>query len=325
LCSGFTDAPNAATQAVIERAGEAGLRNALLERGALFILPKDGEEAAMHSESGESVSDRFEGREVRREQVQTTTFTSLGFRDLPIEFLDVREEHDCNQAREFLLGLVTASRQRAEERVLALTNTVEQLIENKADAQVRAIFEQATKPLRTWFANNREINAPPTPVQGALLDEMQTVRYVGYLRAAVNRRGRWDNFDYWFGLGFGARREAVARATSQMIELKGLIKTALNDPDLCDAHGFLSHFQAQVEDIFKSFEIDVQQLGESAFAEQLRADHTYWEQCQGRWGKGSGYKDDSRRSTSDWCPQASRKARNEFIKKEIQRKYKHIT
>lgn len=325
LCSEFKDAPSAAVQAVIERAAEAGLRTALLERGTLLVLPRDGVETAMQNESGEPVSDVNEGREIRREQVQTTTFTDLGFRDLPIEFLDVRDEDDCDRAGKFLVKLVSTLRHQAEGRVLALATTVDQLIENKANAQVRAIFEQATKPLRTWFANNGEITAKLRPVQGALLDEMQSVRYVGYLRAAVNRRGKWDNFDYWFGLGFGARREAIARATNQMIELKGLIKTALNDSDLADAHGFLGHFQTQFEEAAKGFFLDVQQLGESAFADQLREAHTYWEHCQNRWGKGPGYKDDIRSSTKVWFLEESRKTRHEFVEKEMQRRWQELT
>jgi transcriptional regulator with XRE-family HTH domain/GTPase SAR1 family protein len=325
LCSGFTDAPSAAVQAVIERAGEAGLRKTLLERGTLLILPRDGVETAMQNENGEPVSDAEEGRDIRREQVQTTTFTDLGFRDLPIEFLDVREEHDCDRAREFLVGLVTNLRRRAEDRVLALTATVEQLIENKADAQARAIFEQATKPLRTWFASNRKITAKPRPVQGALLDEIDAVRYASSLRASVNRYGSWHNFDFWHGLGFGARREAFARATNQMIELKGIIKTALNDSDLADAHRFLTHFQAQVEESASGFFLDIQQLGESAFADQLRADHAYWEQRQQRWGMGPGYKHDIRSSTKDWFLDKSREARHEFVEKEIQRRWQELT
>lgn len=329
LCSAFTDAPSAAVQSVIERAGEAGLRKALLERGTLLILPRDGVETSMQNESGEPVGDADEGREIRREQVQTTTFTDLGFRDLRIEFLDVRKETDCDHASGFLAGLVSTLRQRTEARVLALTATVEALIENKADAQVRAIFDQATKPLRTWFANNREITAKPRPVQGALLDEMQTVRYVGYLRAAVNRRGKWDNFDFWHGLGFGARREAFTRATNQMIELKGLIKTALNDPDLADAHGFLAHFQAQVEEAASVFFLDIQQLGESAFADQLREDHPYWGRCCERWGKnevfGTRYKDDIRSWTGAWFLGESRKARHEFVEREIQRRWQELS
>ncbi len=324
LCSEFKDAPSAAVQAVMERASEAGLRATLLERGILLVLPRDGVETAMRDENGDPVADADEGRELRREQVQTTTFTDLGFRDLPIEFLDVQADEDCDRAKQFLVRLTTALRQRTEERVLLLTSTVEQLIANKADAQARAVFDQATKPLRTWFANNREIIAKRRPVQGALLDTMQAVRYVGYLRAAVNRRGRWDNFNYWFGLGFGARREAVTRATNQVIELKGLIKTALNDPDFSDAHGFLAHFQSQVEDAIKGFEIEVQQIGESAFADQLREDHPYWEKNQNRWGKGPGYKDSVRSSTKDWFLDKSRETRHDFVEKEIQRRWQQV-
>lgn len=183
--------------------------------------------------------------------------------------------------------------------------------------------------MRTWFASNREITAKPRPVQGALLDEIDAVRYASSLRASVNRYGSWHNFDFWHGLGFGARREAFARATNQMIELRGFIKTALNDSDVADAHGFLAHFQTQVEEATSGFFLDVQQFGESAFADQLREDHAYWEQCQQRWGMsaalGTPYKHDIRRWTKDWFTAEFRQARHEFIEKEIQRMWQELT
>lgn len=111
LCSGFGDAPDAAVQAVIERASEAGLHKALIERGMLLVIPKGGEETTvLDNESGEPVEDPDEARVIRRDQIQATQFTDLGVRRLPIEFLDAKNrEDDCLRVQRFLADRVLRS------------------------------------------------------------------------------------------------------------------------------------------------------------------------------------------------------------------------
>ena len=329
LCSGFGDAPDAAVQAVIERAGEAGLHKALLERGTLLVIPKGGEETTvLDNESGEPVGDADEAREIRRDQIQATQFTDLGVRRLPIEFLDAKRESDCDRIQKFLVERVGALRRRAEDQVAALTRTVDELIAKKADSHVREVFNQAMNPLRTWLRSNRTIIAErKQEVHTALLVDIRELRYASSLRAAanVNRRGSWHRFDYWFGLGLGTRNVTFARATGQINGLKAIVENALNDDNLSDAHGFLKHFLTQVEETTAALLVEVQQLGEAAFADQLREDRAYWEKCQQRWGGGPGYKNDIRAWTQEWFKNESRKARHDFVEKEIQRRWQNVT
>jgi hypothetical protein len=65
--------------------------------------------------------------------------------------------------------------------------------------------------------------------------------------------------------------------------------------------------------------VDVQQVGESAFSEQLRTDDPYWTQCRERWGQGSGYKYSIKGWTQDWFN--AREPRRQFIEDEIQRRW----
>lgn len=325
LCSGFEDAPNAAVQAVIERASAGGLRKDFLTRGLLLILPKLGVERAVLSEAtGEPVSDADEGREIRLEQVRTTTLTNLGARDLPTTFLDVRREDDCRRAKEFIRQRIEHVRSIARSQIEALVQTVGQLIENKADEQVRAVFAQATKPLQTWLQTNRTLQGEMERVNVALLEEIDGLRYASSLRASVNRRGDWHNFDYWHGLGFGARREVVERSKDQLLKVKGILENTLKDEDLDEAHSFLRHFDSQIDEAMATYFVEVQQLGETAFAEQLRGDHAYWQECQNRWGGGPGYKADIRRNTATWFGNDIREARHEFIDAEVQRRWEQM-
>ncbi len=322
LCSRFEDAPSAAVQLVIERAKEGGLHEAILKRGLLLVLPKDGDECGVLGElTGEPVADAEEGREIRLEQVRTTTLTDLSVRDLPVDFLNVRRSEDCMRVRELIKEKILQIRENTVGQVRVLVDTVDQLIENKEDEQLRAVFEQATRPLRTWLTNNRNMCGMIHQVDNALLEEMDGLRYAASLRASVNRRGDWHNFDYWHGLGFGARREAVARSKDQITKLKGILENELNDADLVEAHNFLRHLESQVDEAFASFVVDVQQLGESAFREELRRDHGYWEDCRGRWGGGPGYKGDIREWTKRWFKDEVREARHQFIQTEVQRRW----
>ncbi len=323
LCSSFTDAPDAATQAFIERAAQGGLQSPLSNKGALLVLPKDGEEKSVQDRSlGEPVSSEDQGREIRQDEL-TMTLHHLGAGDLRVHFLNVQREGDYAAAKGSLVEMVKSLRRRHEEQIDSLVATVERIRKNKADAQTRAVFEAATASLRVWFMNNTELDDEAKhEVEATLLEEMETIRYASTLRASVNRRGNWHNFDYWHGLGWGTRTNTKARTAEQVTILRGQTQTAIQNPDWIEAHGFLSHFLTQVESAVEEFYQEVQALGESAFSEQLRGDNDYWSKCQSRWGGGKGYKDEITRWTDTWFSDPSRRDRYAFIDAEVKRRWR---
>ncbi|MCI0628903.1 MAG: helix-turn-helix domain-containing protein [Acidobacteria bacterium] len=324
FCSGFEDAPDGAMQAVIERARDAGLQTEMLERGMLLILPRGEQEMNVRDgSSGELVADIIEGREVRGEQAQTT-LRHIGFAGLATKFLDVTRPEDCDNVRRTLVERVLGIRRRVEDEIRVLTRTVNHLIVNKADEEVRAVFEQATHRLRIWFANHRNVPEGVPPVQDALLEEMEGL-HASTLRASINRFGDYDRFDYWHGLGFGARRGTKRRTDKLIAELRGVIQNAIDDEQMSHAHDFLRHFKAQVEEEYKSFLLGVQALGETAFHDQLRVDHDYWSRCRSRWGtRVPGYKLEIKAWTGDWFGQDPPRHRQRFIEEEIQQKWAAI-
>lgn len=325
LCSGFKDAPDAAMQAMIERANEGGLRNALAHRATLLVLPQDGEESAVRDNTtGDPVSSPEEGRDIRREQVGMT-LGHLGVGELAIEFMNVRSADDRTSVQQSLIDQLKRMRRRVEDQIDNLVGIVTLLITNRANEEMRATFQAATRPIRTWFTKNRELQ-PLAPkdqnVEGALLEEIDGIRYASTLRASVNRRGSWHNFDFWHGLGFGTRRETVARVAEQTTILRGIVKTSLSDPEYVEAHDFLKHFLVEIDAAISNFEKEVLAVGETAFFEQLREDHGYWDKCRNRWGGGPGYKVDIRRWTDSWFDHSTRAERYTFIENEIQRRWR---
>jgi transcriptional regulator with XRE-family HTH domain len=324
LCSGFNDAPEAAVQAVIERAVEGGLQQEIINRGLLLVLPGGDEDCTLRDPvTGERVANAKEGREIRREQI-APTLHPFGVRHLPVLFADVRSPEDCEELRLALVGKIQDIRRRQELEIENLTGTIDRLILNRKDAEMRAVFNAAAKDLRNWFASHTELPKADLEVQSALIEEMDGLRYASSLRASVNRRGNWHNFDYWHGLGFGTRREVVARAVNQVEELKVLIAAVLRDGDLSTAHDFVKHFANELEKSVADYYQWTQTLGEGAFQNQLGDDFDYWRKCQERWGGGPGYKTAISGWTSTWFGSEGSKKRSEFVETALQLQWKEL-
>ena len=322
LCSGFNDAPEAAVQAVIERAAEGGLQKELLSRGLLVVLPRGDEDCTLRDPStGERVASSQDGRDIRREQI-APALHHFGFRQLPVHFADVRSADDCEQLRLALIAKIQDIRQRHENEISALVGTIDRLIANREVEQTQAVFNLATKDLRIWFEKTDGLPVDDLEVQNALIEEMDGLRYASSLRASVNRRGNWHNFDYWHGLGFGTRRESVSRSAKQMTDLKVMIEAALRDDDLSLAHDFIRHFANELEKSVTDFYQWAQSLGESAFQNLLGEDFDYWKKCQDRWGGGPGYKSEISHRTNNWFDDVASKERQKFIEAELQRQWK---
>lgn len=323
FCSSFKDAPDAAMLDVIDRAVQGGLRQSLVERGTIIVLPQDSEEKKVRDQHGEQASSIEEGRHIKEEQL-TGTLKRLGISGLRVAFMDVSQPEDCEAIRDTIVAMVMELRRRASEQIASLVKTVDRLIANKANEQVKAVFEEVSRRIRVWTETNACIVDGGPRVERGLLSEMDSLRYASSLRASVNRRGDWYNFDYWHGLGHGARCEVVARTDKQLNDLKAVIANLRADDDLSEAHGFLEHLDAQFDEAVKNYHLEMQAVGEAAFAEQLREDHSYWSQCRERWGAGPGYKSDIRGWTDRWFSEEARRERHTFIEAEMQRRWSDL-
>ena len=286
LCSKFGDAPNAATLAVLERAIDGGLKEALLARGLLLVLPREGDDTNLRdNNTGEWVSGFQDGRDVKLEHIRTT-MGHRGCQDLPVRFLNVQLEQDCQELRRGVVAKIGEMRARLRDEIDSLLGTIERLISNRKIEETKAVFQAATRPLRNWLSTSGALAEGKAPPQAALLAEMAGLRYVSSLRASVNRNGSWDNFNYWHGLGFGVRTEAVARSAKQVEALTVLVQSALQDSQYEPAHDFLRLFGTELETAVKDFQKWAQQLGEAAFKAPLGDDGKYWNECKGRWAWG---------------------------------------
>jgi len=319
FCSKFGDAPTGASLAVMERAIYGGLKDALLQRGLLLVLPRGDEDCKVRdNNTAQRVSSSDEGRAIRLDQIKTTLLHHK-LQDMPVQFLNVRVKDDCEKLRIEIVRRIREMRRRKEAEVDVLVSSIERLIANKKTEQTRAVFQAATKPLRIWFSKNGQLPEAIADSHGKLLQEMAGLRYVASLRASVNRKGSWYNFNYWHGLGSGTRYQTVQRSTEQVNVLKVLINAALQDNEFEPAHDFLKFFLSEVDRTVSEFNKMAESLGETAFEAELSGDFSYWSKTQGRWGQGPGYRDDIKNWTNDWFSEEKRKEREQFINAEVQK------
>jgi transcriptional regulator with XRE-family HTH domain len=322
LCSKFGDAPNAATLAVLERAIEGGLKEAMLARGMLLVLPREGDDTKLRdNNTGEWVSGFQEGRDVKLEHIRTT-MGHRGCQKLPVHFLNVRLEADRAELQQSIVTRIGEMRSRLRREIDVLLATIERLIANRKVEETKAVFLAATRPLRDWLSNGGDLAKAKAQPQSFLLSVMAGLRYVASLRASVNRKGSWYNFDYWLGLGSGTRNEAAARGAKQIEGLKVLVQSGLQNSDLEGAHDFLRFFGTELDGAANDFHKWAQDLGEAAFKAPLGDDGKYWNDCQGRWGRGPGYRDDIKQWTKVWFEDMSREERQAFIEAELQKRWK---
>ena len=317
FCSKFGDAPTGASLAVMERAIYAGLKDALLQRGLLLVLPRGDEDLKVRdNNTAQRVTSSEDGRAIRLDQIKTTLLHHK-LQDMPVQFLNVRVKEDCEELRKEIVRRIREMRRLKELEVDLLVSTIERLISNKKTEETRAVFQAATKALRIWFSKNSGLPESTADSHGALLQQMAHLRYVASLRASVNRKGSWYNFNYWHGLGDGTRRQTVERSTKQINELKVLINAALQDDDFVLVHDFLKFFLSEIEKAVTEFHKNAETLGGTAFETELSGDFNYWSKTQGRWGQGPGYRDDIKDWTDEWFNEDTRKEREGYINGEV--------
>jgi hypothetical protein len=321
LCTKFGDAPNGSIIALIDRAVRSGLRQSLVNRGLLLILVQGREDKTLRDPTtGLRVKTSEEGRDIKAEQIQSTLLHH-GLQKLEILFVNAAEESDSATLRKVLAGKIRQIRRRSEAKIDELVSATAELVANSKDEESQALFELAMAPVREWIAAHGHLPGEAPDVQSFLLGEMGKLRYVSSLRASVNRFGAWGRFDYWLGLGTGARTAVVSRYEGPLKELKALAKSAADNEQFSAVHNLIKHFLSEVEKAESDYQLWAEGLGSTAFKSQLKEDATYWEECKARWGKGPGYRDDVQEKTRDWFAVEEHQNRREFIEAEIQKQW----
>lgn len=309
LCSPFLSAPEESVRTLLERAISSGASH-VAESSVILVLARPGEASAMKDDSGSPVQEEDEGYDFKRDQVDLALrrITSAAFR---VEFFNAKYD-ELEPVRDGLVGGLGRMRQERRDLLLQLQSQVDVLIANREREETAAVLDDALQRVRVWLRSHADAGEPSGAVQRSLITAIQTV-HPGSVRASVRRHGSWQNLDYYYQLGFEARRIAAQHIKSRVDELAVLIGNALNDEELAPAHGVLSELLAKANESLDALLRRTQLTGQTLYEEALRGDAAFWQACADQWARGSGYRERVAGVSDSWFVAEEQKARLRMI------------
>ena len=298
LCSTFRPAPDATMRSLIEHALDTGSERALSERVALLVLPRPGEAIEMKDEAtGEKVDSEADGYELKAEDVRAK-LEGLGAKNIPVLFFNATYGR-VEELREELVKQVRRVRSAHADRISSLDTAVDSLIDNYEIEAAALVRRAAENRLRIFSEQHQSLPERLQPAHDQLLSALRTV-HPRTVWATTRRNGSWYNLDVFYYLGAGAASEAKRRSDPAIFGLEEVIKNMLGDPGLQAAHGFLEEVRIKVKEWSERFIQVARRAGEETFRPALESDVGLWSECENRWGRGPGYRDDVADLVRDW-------------------------
>ena len=282
LCSRFNDAPAEATQRLLERARDAGVRG-LEDRALLLALPHTGEALEVKDEAGLRVGSTDEGCELKGEQIELR-LRSQHLPDIAIGFFNAREDSP-DVLRSLLLDRVTRAQSRRREQLQAVTASARSVLDNHEQEQVQEVQAMAGRMLRTSLSQMRHIAPTADHVHQDLLDALGRAHW-STVRAAIRREGEWPNLSYTHHLGYGARRLAVLACSAKVAGFSQTCETMSGTRDYLEAADLIGQSERTLQAAFDDLLRKVQLMGQTSYGEELRRDIAFWVECESESGRG---------------------------------------
>lgn len=321
LCSRFNDAPEVAIQNLLNRAKDAGVKDIALKT-VILGLPRPEEALAVKYDDGARVEDEVEGCDLKADQVRLR-LSARGLADIGVEFFNAREDAP-EPVRDRLVQKILHQRQTLGSQLGELASSVEALIENRKDEEVRAVFEHVSSDLSSWIDSNRVLSSTDEGVQEPLVSAIDGTRYASTVRAAVRRYGDWYNLDYYHHLAFGVRKLAVTQIGKKIDEFRIIVNNLLNNDELSASQQFLERVLSSLDDAVDQSYKRIQTAGRETFKQTLEDDREFWGTCERRWGQGKidgmGYRDSITKMT-DQRFQSSYEEAHRMVRKLIEEEW----
>ncbi|KAB8125130.1 XRE family transcriptional regulator [Komagataeibacter medellinensis] len=296
LCTVFNEAPATAVRQLLIRAKEGGVRT-LKSHAAILVLPRPGDALAM-KDNGVPVHSAEEGYDVKAEEV-SLKLHPLGLDGLPIQFFNAAEEVP-GILRHFLLQRIRAVQDEHRRELSEIIEGAEALLINYEKEQSREVMRVVARQLTTWLSNNATLTPPINRrVRDSLARAIRSA-HVQTIYASVIREGEWANLDYSHQLSHGARRVAAAMAEPRLRAFQEVAVNILNDPEFADAHDLVRQTVRALSSCFDALIRKTQLVGQSVYADEMRADAEFWRACYREWGRGRGYRERVAKRNEEW-------------------------
>ena len=321
LCTRFNEAPGPTMQHFLEHARDTLPEGVFKERGLLLVLPRPDEARAVKEDTGEMVESDDEGYELKRDQAKAKLW-QIGVGELPIMFFNATTDAP-DGLRSCLVDRIEDIRSGYSRRIRSVCDTIDRMIENQEVEAAQAAQKEVRKRLGIFCYQNKALPERKR-LHVELVKAFRTLN-ARTVWATTRRRGGWGNLDVFFYLGQGGTADANSRSRSALHGLEELVSNMLGDDDFGSMHEFLHELQENVEEWRRNFIERARAVGEEAFRSDLADDAEFWAQCENRWGRGTGYRNDVADMVEEWFESAEREQLHSSAEQKIRSAWcKHV-
>ena len=322
LCTRFNEAPGPTMQRFLEHARDTLPEGVFKERVLLLVLPRPDEARAVKDDTGEMVESDDEGYELKRDQAEAT-LRRIGVGELPITFFNATTDAP-DGLRGCLVCHVKDIRSGYSRRIGSVCDAIDRMIENHEVEAAQAAQKEVRKRLRIFCDQHKALPDRKRSLHVELVKAFRTLN-ARTIWATTRRRGGWYNLDVFFHLGRGGAADANLRSRSALHGLEELVSNMLGDDDFGSMHEFLRELRENVEEWRSNFIERARAVGEEAFRSDLSDDAEFWAQCEARWGRGAGYRDDVADMVEEWFESPEREQLHSSAERKIRSAWrKHV-
>lgn len=320
LCSRFNDAPEQACQTLIQRAIEARSPS-VAGRVSVLVLHRPEEALAVKDDQGNIAEDAEAGCDLKREQIEIR-LAALQVPTMSVRFLNAREDSgDAPEFRGHIEAMVGALRESSRKNLGEIASAVEFLEGNLEEEQTRLAFDHVFKQLLAWMNKHRALGEFQPEVEKGLISQIQSVHWKS-VQATLYRRGEWHNLNYYYQLGFGARKLAAKLIGERLDGLNHVVKNLADTPDYADTRPFLGQLLQLIEGLSATHLDRVQDAAKSAFLSTLKEDVAFWDECQAV--SGSPYRDKIASRSEEWFRHSARESIRKFLRDQMESNWQEI-
>ncbi len=298
LCSRFNNAPDGKMQQILENLVSTGAEHTISERVVLLVLARAAEVLDTQDDTGRRAESMEEGCEIKKDQIRAALSKLKGVKGVETLFFDVLSD-DPGMVCGRLVGFVQRMRAAQAQRIAAAGQAAKQLIRRHGEVQTQEAQEKVRKRLRIFIGQHRELGAPGRKPEQSFLAEIGRA-HAGTIWATTRRNGTGAGLDAYHWLGGGTAMDAQARSLSVFIGLHEQLMNMLGDAELESARDYLNELKLTVPVWRERFLADATSSGREIFRAQLFTDDKVWDDCEGYWGGGRGFRERVRDTLSQW-------------------------
>lgn len=283
LCSPWGSAPAPTSQDLLRHMLDTDADRTLTARVAVLTLARAGDALSMRHDSGEAASDVEEGYDIKLDQVDDA-LRKIGVTGVDAIVYDAGHD-DPSTLTTFILGKLRDIRSTQAASARSTIAAAREMLANVEQAQALAALQSVSSELLRFARRHETLSPPAQSAQGKLLDAVrnQNARTVW---AATRRSGRFWNFDMLQYLGDGAATEAKRRSRKVLGDLRAVLASQADNPDLASARSFVHEVLANADQWEQEFVDAARHHAVAVFLEPFTSDRDLWRRCEGRYGTG---------------------------------------